>query len=381
MAEPGSNVVLTLDVRVQQAAEQALADVYGPTTRGAAVVLDTRNGDILALASSPTLNPNSFIHGFTRGEWQRISELRAEPNRATQENYAPGSVFKTIVGAALLEAGHNPNAVTVVSPNPHQPNKGVFYVGRRAVRDTAPPGPYDFKRAVKLSSNSYFIENGLRLGPEPIVRLAMQMHLGERTGLGTRQEVAGYIPDIKRLTSGWTDGNTANLCIGQDPVLVTPLQVALMTAAFANGGIVYWPRLAQRLESQGSALEQSATVLPAGRVRSEIKFKPRTLHALHEAMLADVEDPDGTGAKAEVPGLRVCGKTGTAQVQDEYNRKTGQITWFASFAPFDQPRWAVVVMVEDGASGGGTCAPAAGKIYAALLETLKAPTPALARNE
>jgi penicillin-binding protein 2 len=381
-AEPGTNVVLTIDLRIQQAAEQALLDVYGPTTRGAAVVLDVRNGDILAMASSPTLNPNSFINGITHAEWQKITGMRAEPNRATQEHYPPGSVFKTVVGLALLEAGHNPRAVYNVAPNPHQPNKGVYYVGKRVIRDLAPPGPYDFRRAIVRSSNSYFVENGLRLGPEPIVRLAQQLYLGQRTGLGTRQEVAGYIPDLKRLNSGWTDGNTANMCIGQDPVLVTPLQVAVMTAALANDGTVFWPRLAQRLEPQSSALEQAAITFPGERVRAQLKLKPRSLSVLHEAMLAEVEDSEGTGSGAELPGLKVCGKTGTAQVQDELNRKTGQITWFASFAPYDQPRWAVVVMVEEGVSGGATCAPAARKIYTSILESTKGPVrPPLARSE
>jgi penicillin-binding protein 2 len=383
-AEPGRNVVLTLDARIQRAAEQALQSVYGPATRGAVVVMDVRNGDILAMASSPTLNPNDFIRGLTRAEYERIVDLRAEPNRATQENYAPGSVFKMVVGMAALEAGLDPHRHFHVSPNPYQPNKGAIFIGRRLIKDTAPPGDYDFRRALKLSSNSYFITNGLRVGPERIVRLAERFHLGERTGLPTRQEVSGYFPDSQRVNANWTDGNTANLCIGQDPVLVTPLQVAVLTSAIANGGNVYWPRIVSHIEPpEGSPGAPPIQTLEQGRLRNQLHVKPRTLEVLHQAMLADVEDADGTGRAAAVPGLRICGKTGTAQIQDEANRKTGQTTWFASFAPFKEPRYAVVVMVEDGSSGGVTCAPVAGKIYATILECEKGlpPTGALALSE
>jgi cell division protein FtsI/penicillin-binding protein 2 len=149
---------------------------------------------------------------------------------------------------------------------------------------------------------------------------------------------------------------------------VTPLQVAVLTAAIANGGKVLWPRLVDRLEAQDPTLGGPSLVTPAGQVRDELGVSAKTLKILHEAMLADTEDADGTGRQAAVPGLRICAKTGTAQVQDERNLLTGHTTWFASFAPYEQPRYAVVVMVENGASGGATCAPVAGKIYAAILE-------------
>ncbi|HWH67923.1 MAG TPA: penicillin-binding transpeptidase domain-containing protein, partial [Candidatus Sulfotelmatobacter sp.] len=370
-AEPGQNVVLTIDLRLQQAAERALQGAksgYGPTPRGAVVVMDVQTGDILAMASAPSYNPNHYIHGFPPGEHQRMSELFAEKNRATQENYAPGSIFKTIVGLACLDAGLNPKESFTVEENPAQPGKGHIRVGNRSIRDTAAPGAYDFRRALKRSSNSYFINYGLRYGPERIVRLAQKVHFGERTGLPTRQEVGGYIPSVQRLSTDWTDGNTANLSIGQAPVLVTPLQITVLTSAIANGGKVLWPRLVDRIEPQDPTSEEPPVAFPKGRVRDQLGVKPRSLALLHEAMLADTEDPDGTGRDAVGPGMRICGKTGTAQVQNERNKKTGQTTWFASFAPYEKPRYAVVVMVENGISGGETCAPIAGKIYAALLE-------------
>jgi len=365
-AEAGHNVVLTIDLRIQEVAEHALRNVQGPTTRGAVVVMDVRTGDVLALASSPTLDPNMFIHGVPVEEMNRMQEFHAQLNRATQGSYAPGSIFKTVVGLAALEAGLDPHEIYRVQPNPEIPGKGAIFVRGHKIKDLAVPGDYDFRRALMRSSNSYFITNGLRIGPEPIIRLARRFHLGEKIGLGLRQENSGYFP--KQIDAGWTDGNTANMCIGQDPVVVTPLQIAVLTSALANGGKVLWPRLVSRIEPQDPTSPEPPTVFALGRVRDELGVSQRSMRILHEAMLADTEDPEGTGRHAAVPGLRICGKTGTAEIQDMHNNKAGQTTWFASFAPFESPRWAVVVMVEEGASGGGTCSPVAKPIYTALLE-------------
>ncbi len=376
-AEAGKNVVLTLDLELQRVAEAALQNAplstYSPV-RGAVVVMDVRTGDVLALASSPTLNPNHAVQGYPPGEYQRIVELFAQKNRATQERYAPGSIFKMVVGLACLEAGFDPKAQLCVAENPSEPGKGYVKVRNRIIRDTAPPGYYDFRRGLMRSCNSYFVTNGLRVGPERIVRLGEKFHLGEKIGLPLRQETAGTFPSLDRIETGWTDGNTANISIGQDPVLVTPLQIAVLTSALANGGKVLWPRFVQRIEPQDPMSGAQPVLYPPRPPRDDLGVSARNLAILHDAMVADTEDPEGTGRPAAVPGLRVCGKTGTAQVQDERNRKIGQTTWFASFAPYDapgsgvKPRWAVVVMVENGKSGEHTCAPVAGKIYAALLD-------------
>ena len=242
-AEPGQNVVLTIDLKLQQAAERALP-VFGPSTRGAIVVMDVESGDLLAMASSPGLNPNHSIQGYPPGEWQRRQDpkLRPQINRATQENYAPGSIFKTVIGLACLEGGLDPSETIF--------NSGHILVGKRPIKDLAPVGHYDFRKALMHSSNTYFITNGLRIGIERIVRLGQVFHLGERTGLQTRQEVAGTFPDLKRINSHWYDGDTANLCIGQGQMAVTPLQMAVMTAAIANGGKVLSPRLVDRVDKR-----------------------------------------------------------------------------------------------------------------------------------
>ncbi len=362
-AEPGRNVVLTLDLPIQQAAEKALqsAPIEAPV-RGAAVVMDVRTGDVLVLASVPSFNPNVFIPKLSPAENDRLHDprLRPEINRATQEKYAPGSIFKTVVGLACLEAGLDPKA-TIYNP-------GFTYVGRRKIHDLAAPGLYDFRRAIMFSSNTYFITNGMKAGIENIVKLGKRLQLGELIKLPTRQETRGDFPSLERIRAGWSDGDTANLCIGQGYIDVTPLQIAVMTAALANGGKVLQPRLVDRIESQDPASDEPPHVFPRGQVRDELGVSPRNLQILKDAMRDEVEDA-GTGARAVVAGLQICGKTGTAQVTNERNQVINHITWFISFAPYDRPRYAVVVMVESGSSGGLTCAPIAAKIYEALLQS------------
>ena len=370
--EPGHNVVLTIDLDIQQAAERSLVAHRGADARGAVVVMDVRNGDVLAMVSSPAFDPNDFAQGISQEKWDRMQQLTAEKNRATYENYAPGSIFKTVVALAALENGLDPNEVFHVQANPENSAKGLIYIGRRAIKDTAPPGPYDFRKAFIHSSNSYFITNGLRAGIENIIRIGEKFHLGERTGLFTNQETRGDFPTLARVTSrDWRDGDTANVCIGQGEVAVTPIQMAVMVSAIANGGKVLWPRLVDRIESQDPASGEAATRFPARLVRDELGVHPRSLKILRDAMLDDVASSEGSGRPAAVAGLKICGKTGTAQVQNTSNKTIGCNFWFASYAPYENPHYAVVVMVESEdihGSGGLVCAPIAHDIYETILK-------------
>lgn len=192
-AEPGLDVVLTLDWRIQLAAEQALLRV-GANVRGAVVALDVNTGDVLALVSVPGLNPNHFVTGFPAGEYDRLRDplLRAQVNRATQEQYVPGSILKPLVALAALDRGLNPSAPYMVQSDPARPDRGCIYVGRRKIRDTAPPGEYNLRRALLRSSNSYFVHHGLQ--PGVVERLA---ELGVRLGLGQKIGAA-YAPGSSR---------------------------------------------------------------------------------------------------------------------------------------------------------------------------------------
>jgi penicillin-binding protein 2 len=382
--EPGHNVVLTIDLDLQRAAAESFARHQGAEARGAVVVMDVNSGDVLAMVSSPSFDPNDFAGVITQEKWQRIQDLTAEKNRATYENYAPGSIFKTVVALAALENGLDPAAIYHVDANPENPNKGMIYVGRRRIKDTAPPGDYNFKRAFIHSSNSYFINAGLtHAGIENIIRIGNEFHLGERTGLFARQETDGDFPDEDRIHSGWTDGDTANVCIGQGEVAVTPVQMAVMVSAIGNGGKVLWPRLVDRIEPQDPSPGEVTTNFPSGVVRDHLDVHPRSLQILRDAMLADVQSSEGTGTAAAVDGLKICAKTGTAEVQDAHNHDIGQNFWFASYAPYEHPKYAVVVMVEGGlhGSGGLDCAPIAHDIYEAILKKETAvPAKILAQN-
>jgi penicillin-binding protein 2 len=364
-AEPGDNVVLTLDLDIQQAAERSLLAHQGPDARAAVVVMDVRTGDVLAMVSSPAINPD-----YASNEPARMNDpkLRPQSNRATYENYAPGSIFKPIVGLAALEAGLDPDAIV--------DNPGYVYVGRRHITDLAPPGQYNLRRAIIYSCNTYFITVGLRTGIENVVRMAEKFHFGERTGLPTGQETKGIFPTLKQVQSpDWRDGDSANICIGQGEMAVTPMQMAVAYAAIANGGTVLWPRLVERIEPQDPASGEAMTNFPTGLVRDHLGVSARNLKILHDAMLAETEE--GTGQPAQVPGLKICGKTGTAQVMNLRNQEIDRTTWFASFAPYENPRYAVVVMVESGTYGGPTCAPIAHDIYVAILNSEKSNGPAL----
>ncbi len=375
--QPGNNVVLTLDLDIQRAAEQALLSHQGANVNGAVVVMDVRTGDVLAMVSSPTFDPNDFAQGISHEKYQQLQALEAEKNRATYENYAPGSIFKTVVALAALEHGLNPEAFYHVQANPENPAKGVYMLGRRSIKDTAPPGDYNFKKAFIHSSNAYFVNAGLTTaGIENIIRIGRQFHLGERTGLFANQETPGGFPDAARIQSrNWRDGDTANVCIGQGEIDVTPIQMAVMISAIANGGTVLYPRLVERIESPDDVAGQVLTNFPAGVVRNRLTVQPRNLRILRDAMRDDVASIEGTGRKAAVPGLTVCAKTGTAQRQDERNRFLGYNFWFASFAPYENSKYAVVVMVQgDHGSGGETCAPIAHDIYEAIAKKLNAGT-------
>jgi penicillin-binding protein 2 len=362
--EPGHNVVLTIDLDIQRAAEESIAAHQGTDARAAVVVMDVRTGDVLAMVSSPAINP---IYSANDPAYLSDAKLRPQINRATQQNYAPGSIFKPIIGLAALEAGLDPDALV--------DNPGYIYVGQRHITDLAAPGQYNLRRAIIHSSNTYFITAGLHAGIDNIIRIAEKFHFGERTGLPTRQETKGNLPSLDRIHSDWHDGDTANVSIGQGEIAITPVQMAVAYSAIANGGKVLWPRLVERIEPQDPASGEVATNFPSGLVRDELDVHPRSLQILHDAMLAETEDPEGTGYPARVPGLRICGKTGTAQVQDEHNRVIDHTVWFASFAPYENPQYAVVVMVESGISGGSTCAPIAHDIYAEILEKEHSPAP------
>jgi penicillin-binding protein 2 len=366
----GQNIVTTLDLDLQQASELALTGVNGDE-RGAVIVLDVRNGDILAAASAPTFDPGEWIDGISHDRWTNFYNVpKRAPlmNRITDGAYQPGSTFKIVTALAALENGLNPDALYTVEPNPAAPGKGAYFLGHHKIGDTAPPGQYDFRRAFIRSSNSYFIDQGLKMGYDRLLSTAHRFHFGEQTRIQLRpeEERLGWMPDGEEArTKRYQLGRLANISIGQE-VTVTPLQLAVMVATVANGGTVYYPRLVDRLETGDPLSDAKPDQVRPGQVRSYLGAKPEHLALLRSAMRDDIIDTEGTGKAAQVTGFQVCGKTGTAEIKG--NGIKDKVTWFASFGPYESPRYAVIVMVESGASGGGTCAPVARKIYEYLRD-------------
>src|SRR5436190_831915 len=365
--EAGQNVTLTIDANIQRVAEKALYEASPrQPTRGAIVVMDVRTGEIIAMASSPTHDPNKWIPRMSWEYYQSsnytnedIAPLR---NRAINGNYHPGSTFKTVVALAGLESG-------IIDPAFIYRSAGEFRLGSRVIDDTAGAGDFNFKRAFKKSSNPYFIWFGLQMGREPIVSMAEHLRFGERSGIELPYETPGILPTreyIRKHMGGWHEGETANISIGQGQVDITPLQLAVATAAVANGGSILKPQIVSSVTAQDALVNPSSASTPRVEVRDRLPVSHKTLDIIQKAMLADTEEVEGTGGGARVEGYRVCGKTGTAQVFNRHNKLDHWTVWFASYAPYEDPRYAVVVMVDYGTSGGGNCAPAARKIYEQL---------------
>jgi penicillin-binding protein 2 len=299
-------------------------------------------------------------------------ELTPQLNRATSGLYPPGSIFKVVIALAALESG-------IVEPERLYHSPGYYLLGSgpraRKIRDTArggQPASFNFRDAFKLSSNAYFVHYGLLTGLDAIVGIGQRLHLGEGTGLPLPdgQESAGDFPTplwrSEKRKGAWFEGDTANLSIGQGYITVTPVQMAILTASIANGGTVLWPRLVDRVAPHPAAPAHGAIRFPPGRARNHLGVSEHTMRLVQQAMLADVEEKDGTGRRARIEGYPIGGKTGTAQVPRR--GRMDYVTWFAAYGPFTNPRYSVVVMIESGLSGGETCAPLVRQVFESLRQ-------------
>ncbi|MGH2452442.1 MAG: penicillin-binding protein 2 [bacterium] len=355
-SDPGRSAVLTIDRDIQRAAEEALGDRVG-----ALVALDPRNGEILAIASHPAFDPNLFAAGISARKWAGLMGDPARPllNRAVDSAYEPGSVFKVVTAAAALTQRTATRETRVHCP-------GFFRLGRSIFRDLKAYGTVDFVTGVAVSCNAFFWTLGLRTGPEALSQMARALGLGEPTGIDLPSESPGFIPSMnwKRRTLGeaWYPGDTLNMAIGQGWVQTTTLQIARMVAAVGNGGTLVHPHLVREvLDTDGRVVEQ-VTAPPNGRV----DFPPDALATLRDALEAVVLR--GTGRRAAIPGLTIAGKTGSAE-----NPHGQPHAWFAAYAPAEQPRIAVAVLVEHGRRGGLVAAPIARAVLQVALQIPPSP--------
>jgi penicillin-binding protein 2 len=353
----GGDLRLTLDMEVQLLAHKALG-----AHRGAVVVLDPNNGDVLAMLSAPGFDANGFVPYINMADWKALSEDRNKPllNRAVAGVYPPGSIFKPLVGLAAATA--NPNAAHTVYDSP-----AVFHIGGRTVHTTG-HGEVDMRDALKFSANVYFFKTALACGPDLIIQQAIAAGLGQKTGVEVEFERSGTVPDKKwqdENKTGWSDGDTCNLAIGQGYVAVTPVQMAMVTATIANGGYLYRPRMVQAYRPPGAA----DYVLNPGQRIGKMNWSEAALAVVHNGMHDVIMAKDGTGRRAAVEGFDFAGKTGTAEygVKGEGSKHT----WMIAFAPFDNPRYAVAMLVEDGDSGGQTVGPCMKVLMEGLYEKVK----------
>jgi penicillin-binding protein 2 len=352
---PGAQVVTTVDRRIQEAAERAMEG-----HAGAVVVMDPRSGDVLAMVSTPAFEIDRFTGTIDRAAWLRVVQDQSFPllNRAIQSQYAPGSVFKVVVAAAGLQEGS-------LTPGDRVHCNGEFHLGGVTFKDWKEGGHglVDTYRAIAQSCNVFFYQAGLKIGGATIARYARAFGFGETTGIELGSEKFGLIPQPVARRRGWPAGETVNMSIGQGPVLVTPMQVARFMAAVANGGVLWRPRLVQRVERP----EKGVVYSDPGRVNGHVDLSPVVWEFLRRGLWAVVND-GGTGAAARIPGLEIAGKTGTAQMIAKSKAALGQDhAWFAAFAPVRDPEVVVVVLVERGGKGGQVAAPIARKVLNAIF--------------
>lgn len=368
---PGQNLYLTIDTNLQKAAEEALGD-----QSGAVVVLDVNNGQILAFVSRPNFDPAWFARGISSSEWQELMDDPRHPmtNKILRGQYPPGSTFKMVVALAALESG-------TITPETRVQCNGSIKLGSYEFRcwKKGGHGSVDLKKAIKESCDVYFYRVGLETGIDRIASVARRLGLGQVTGFPFGGERSGLIPDRAwkkhRFGTSWYDGETVISSIGQGFVLTTPLQLATMTAALANGGTVWRPQIVEKVVN----LDGETTWIFKPDKLSETAWPKNYLNEIRNGMEAVVNEVGGTAWRSHLKTVRFAGKTGTAQVvrrkdDNEEAPDNEDIPYqyrdhalFVSFAPAEKPQIAVAVVIEHGGHGSSAAAPVAKAVYEAYF--------------
>ena len=350
--QPGGKIELTLDFNIQNKCEEMLDG-----KEGAIVVMDPRNGEVLAMTSYPDYDPNKFVNRFTPNEWLELVNSTEYPleNRATRGLYSPGSTFKPAMLLAALDSKTITKRTTFFCSGSVKIYGNDFYCWNRGGH-----GSVNIYESIQKSCNIYFYQLGKMMKIEKISEYARKFGFGQRTGIDLPEEKAGIVPDPdwkKRTTNNpWYPGETISVSIGQGPLLVTPLQLAVYTSHIANRGMkkVRPYLLMDAFDSESAAIDINADIF----------------EDVIEGMWRSV-NRGGTAWAARVEGMEICGKTGSTQV---ISRETAEKlakknivlkthSWFIGFAPRKAPRIAIIVLVEFGGMGGSTAAPIAREIF------------------
>ncbi len=373
---PGNDLVLSLDMAVQKYAAQRLGE-----ESASVVVMDIHSGEVIVMASTPSFDPNAFTRKITNEEWKALNSDPRAPlsNKAIAGQYSPGSTFKMVVAMAALEAGVITPEQRVFCSGHTEVGNIRFHCWRRGGH-----GAQDMISAMKNSCDVYFYELARRLGPDRIAAMARKFGLGAPTGIDLPHELGGLVPTRawrqKRYKGPWNPGESLNYGIGQGYLLTTPLQLAVMTARIANGGLAVTPYVGRDMDidKDGQAIARSAPDFPS------IGVSKRALQIARRGMNAVSNEPGGTAynSRITISGFELSGKTGTAQVRritmrerEAGVRKNDQLPWkerdhalFVAYAPEHAPRYSIAVVVEHGGGGSAVAAPIARDI---MLEVQK----------
>ncbi len=378
-AIPGNDLRLTIDLDLQMVAEASLGD-----QPGAVVALDPRTGEVLAMVSHPSFDPNDFAKRIDRGEWERLTDDPMKPmmNKAIQAQLAPGSVFKVVTATAALETG-------TIQPDFSLNCAGAVEIYGHTYHDWVwekhkGHGRVDLHRAIIVSCDVYFYTLGKLLGIEKIDYFARRLGLGARSGIDLPGEATGLIPSPewvqKAFKRKWWAGETMSVAIGQGAVVATPLQLARMIGAVAWGGTLSRPHLAFRDQLLALGVD------PPDAASENFPLGESTLQALTSGMWGVVNEGEGTGANARCPGIDIAGKTGTAQVvsvnlqKSEKNAGFKNNAWFIGFAPSNKPEIVVAALVMRG-EHSTVAVPVAREVIKAYFEKKTVQKPPLVQTQ
>ena len=369
--EVGDSLILTLDVRVQKKLEELMGEISTTNpVEGSVVVMKVQTGEIIAMVSKPSFDPNLFAAGISREQWNSLVNDDKHPlqNKAIDGQYPPASTYKLVTAYAALAENLIEPETTIFCP-------GHFRLGKRRYRcwKKGGHGAMNLHDALGQSCDVYFYTLGHRVGVDNLEKYARKFGLGERTGIGLKGEKPGLIPSKlwkeKNRNEPWLLGETISASIGQGYNLVTPLQNVSMISTLANGGLLLRPYLVRKIEdSDGNVIRE---IFP--KIIKNIEIDLEILKLLKEGLRGVVNEPHGTGHRARLKNIVVSGKTGTAQVvamkdseavipEDETPYSFRDHAWFIAFAPYKKPEVAVSVIIEHGGHGGAVAAPIARKI-------------------